>query len=59
MSRSIGYIHIDYTLQDDGDIAVAVDTDGDLPLMTQLGLIELAKDTLMHPPTEKEEYDGL
>ena len=59
MSLKIGYIHIDYTLQPDGDITTSVDANGDLPLVTQLGIIELAKDTLLHPPTEEEEYDGL
>lgn len=59
MSHKIGYIHIDYRLASGGDIITSVDTDGDLPLVTQLGLLEMAKDTLLHPPTEPDEYDGL
>lgn len=58
MSLKIGYIHIDYTMQEDGDITTSVDTEGDLPLVVQLGIIELSKDTLIHPPQEEEEYDG-
>lgn len=58
MSRQIGFIHIDYTLERDGSIITGLDCEGDIPLVTQLGLLEMAKDTLLHPPTDPEDYNG-
>lgn len=58
MSLDIGYIHIDYQIQDDGEITMHLDVDGDLPVVTQLGLLELAKDTVLNQDPEEEEYDG-
>lgn len=58
--QKIGYIHIDYTIAPDGDLQTRLDFEGDIPLVTQLGLIELAKDSLLNPPeSDEEEYDGL
>ena len=58
MSMKIGFIHIDYTLERDGSITTGLDCEGDIPLVTQLGLLEMAKDTLLHPPTDPEDYNG-
>ena len=55
----IGFIHIDYTLQPDGDVTTSVDCEGEIPLVTKLGLLEMAKDTLLHPEPDTEDYDGL
>lgn len=59
MSMKIGFIHIDYTLQPDGDVTTSVDCEGEIPLVTKLGLLEMAKDTLLHPELDPEDYDGL
>ena len=55
----IGFIHIDYALQSDGEVTTSVNCDGEIPLVTQLGLLEMAKDSLLHPPADQEDYDGL
>lgn len=55
----VGYVYIDYTLRENGDATMSVDTDGDLPVVVQLGLLEMAKDTILHPPKDHEEYDGM
>ncbi|AVJ51033.1 hypothetical protein FDJ44_gp42 [Microbacterium phage Pikmin] len=42
-----GSITVTYDLWEDGDIITEVSTEGDLPLVIQLGLLEMAKDTLI------------
>lgn len=54
-----GNIKISYDVWPDGDIVTAVDVEGDIPLVTQLGLLELAKDTILKKAAgEYEDYDG-
>lgn len=50
----IGRITIDYWLTDEGDLQTGVTVEGDIPLVTQLGIIELSKDSLLHPPTDED-----
>ena len=50
----IGRITIDYTVTDEGDLQTSYTVDGDLPIVTQLGIIELAKDTILHPPADED-----
>lgn len=52
MTTSIGKITISYDLADDGDIHTVLDVEGDLPVVVQLGLLELAKDTILNPPDD-------
>lgn len=47
MSVQIGQITITHTLNDDGETITGLTVDGDMPLATSLGLLELAKDTLL------------
>ena len=49
---NLGSITISYELDDDGDMITGVSIDGDLPIVTQLGLIELAKDTILRMDSE-------
>ena len=47
---NIGSIAISVYLDDEGDEIVSVDVNGDhFPLITQLGALELARDTLLRP----------
>lgn len=50
----IGRLIIDYTVTEDGDLQTALTVEGDLPVVTQLGIIELAKDTILHPPIDED-----
>lgn len=43
----VGSIHISYDLADDGDILTRVDVSGDLPVVTILGLLSMATDTVL------------
>lgn len=43
----IACIHINYRLGEDGDMLTDVDVTGDIPIVTQLGLLELAKDSIL------------
>lgn len=52
---NLGSITISYELDDDGDMITGVSIDGDLPIVTQLGLIELAKDTILRMDPEDGE----
>lgn len=55
----VGSITITYEMMDDGDIITGLNVDGDLPVVTQLGLLELAKDTILqNTQGEQDEYDG-
>lgn len=54
-----GNIKISYDVWPDGDIVTAVNVEGDIPLVTQLGLLELAKDTILKKAAgEDHEYYG-
>ena len=44
-SRQVGRLTITYTIEADGNMTSDYDIDGDLPLVTQLGLLRLAEDT--------------
>lgn len=60
MSLKIGYIHIEYTITEEGDAVTSVDTDGDIPFVTQIGLLEMAKHALFDLTKEQDnDYDGL
>lgn len=43
----IGSIVITYSMADDGDLLTDVTVEGDIPVATQLGLLELAKDSIL------------
>lgn len=43
----IGSIVITYSMADDGDLITDVSVEGDIPIATQLGLLELAKDSIL------------
>lgn len=50
-----GNINISYDVWPDGDIVTAVNVEGDIPLVTQLGLLELAKDTILKKAAGEDE----
>ena len=43
----IGSVVITYSMADDGDLITDVSVEGDIPIATQLGLLELAKDSIL------------
>lgn len=53
MSMDLGRITVRYWLTDDGQPIVSVDVEPEdpqqLPILTQLGMLDLARDTLLHP----------
>lgn len=53
----IGTITITEYLDEDGDIITGVSVDGDIPLVTQLGLLRMAEDTILNCNDEDEEDD--
>lgn len=54
---NVGNISISYDIWPDGDVT-RVDVEGDIPLVTQLGLLELAKDTILKKVAGEVDYDG-
>ena len=44
---NIGTITITYDMTDDGDMLTGVSVDGDMPIVTQLELLDLARDTIL------------
>lgn len=44
---NVGSITITYEIDEDGDMLTGVSIEGELPVVTQLGLLELAKDTIL------------
>lgn len=50
----MGSIRIDYYLTEDGDAQFTYETEGDLAVITQVGLLEMAKDGVLHPPEDDE-----
>lgn len=57
MSTEIGRIEITYVIEDDGDIVSEVEVKGDIPFVTQIGLLEMAKDSLFNGSGEDEDYE--
>lgn len=57
MSTEIGRIEITYVIEDDGDIVSEVEVKGDIPFVTQIGLLEMAKDSLFNGSEEDEDYE--
>lgn len=51
----VGEIKITYELAPDGDVITTLNVEGDLHVATQLGLLELAKDTILHGEEEEVE----
>lgn len=45
---SIGTITITYDATPDGDLITGVTATGDMPLVTKLGLLDLARDTMLN-----------
>lgn len=56
-----GQMTVTYEVWPDGDIVTNLTVEGDIPLVTQLGLLELAKDTILKKAAGEdfgEDYDG-
>lgn len=49
----LGFIHITYEVGENGEVETSVTTDEELPLVIQLGLLDLAKDTLLRGETDE------
>lgn len=43
----VGHLKIWLEIADDGDMLTIVDVKGDIPFITQIGMLEMAKDTLL------------
>lgn len=52
MTTNIGSIHIGYEIWEDGDMVTTLTVEGDIPVVTQLGLLRMAEDTILHPEGE-------
>lgn len=50
--ESIGTILITCEAHADGDLITGVTRTGDMPLVTQLGLLDLARDTILNGPDD-------
>lgn len=50
----VGEITITYELAEDGDMITTLNVEGDIHVATQLGLLELAKDTILHAEEDEE-----
>ena len=48
---TLGFIHITYEVGETGEVETSVTTDEDLPLVIQLGLLDMARDTLLRGET--------
>lgn len=57
MSTEIGRIEITYVIEDDGNIVSGVEVKGDIPFVTQIGLLEMAKDSLFNGSDDDEDYE--
>jgi hypothetical protein len=51
----IGTLKIHYVLDEDGDILTGVEVEGEIPVVVQLGLLEMAKDTILNPPDDDDD----
>lgn len=47
---TVGSIVIDLALTEDGDEVSRVRVEGDLPVVTQIGLLAMAQDTILNGP---------
>ena len=45
----IGKITVDYYLAENGRMITYLEVEGDLPMIVQLGLLDMARDTILHP----------
>lgn len=52
---TVGSITIDLTLTDDGDEVTSVRVEGDLPVVTQIGLLAMAQDSILNGPEEDDD----
>lgn len=50
----LGSITISHYLDNTGDIITGVSVDGDIPIVTQLGLLRMAEDTILRMDEEDE-----
>lgn len=55
MSDNVNLGTITYDMTDDGDMLTGVSVDGDMPIVTQLGLLDLARDTVLAGCYEADE----
>lgn len=53
----VGYIKITHDLEKDGDLTTTVLIKGEIHLATQLGLLELAKESILLGNVEGEEEE--
>lgn len=53
----VGHIMITYDLEEDGDLTTTVLIKGKIHLATQLGLLELAKESILLGNVEKKEEE--
>lgn len=49
-----GRIVINYEMTESGELLVNHYVKGDLPVVVQLGLLDLTRDTILHPPTDED-----
>ena len=52
---TVGSIVIDLTLTDDGDEVTSVRVEGDLSVVTQIGLLAMAQDSILNGPEEDDD----
>lgn len=50
----VGSIVIGYGLDEEGELITSVSVEGDLPVVVSLGLLELAKDTILATANDEE-----
>lgn len=51
----VATITITYEMDDRGDLVTNVNIEGDIPIVTQLGLLEMAKDSILIGIDEEED----
>lgn len=57
MSTEVGSIHISYYLDEEGELVSGVSVEGDMPMVVVIGLLEMAKDTVLATSYEEDEND--
>ena len=50
----IGRIEIEVTMSEDGDMLINYESTGDMPVVMQLGILEMTKDTILNGPEDEE-----
>lgn len=55
MTAEVGSIHISYYLDDEGELVSGVSLEGDMPIVVVIGLLEMAKDTVLASTYEEED----